>query len=177
MSFNPCFSGSYIMTLFICLEKLILTGFNPCFSGSYIMTHPQPLFRHPRQSFNPCFSGSYIMTGWRYCILYIRIRVSILVLVDLILWRGLTWRKWDILWVSILVLVDLILWHTPEKTKNYETLGFNPCFSGSYIMTIIPPKIIPSLFLCFNPCFSGSYIMTTTYNNLNSNEEKFQSLF
>ena len=36
--FNPCFSGSYIMTSIMDLVPLAVFGFNPCFSGSYIMT-------------------------------------------------------------------------------------------------------------------------------------------
>ena len=38
-SFNPCFGGSYIMTIKSKIYKKGYTSFNPCFGGSYIMTH------------------------------------------------------------------------------------------------------------------------------------------
>ena len=38
-SFNPCFSGSYIMTMYFSPQWPLTSGFNPCFSGSYIMTY------------------------------------------------------------------------------------------------------------------------------------------
>ena len=60
--------------------------FNPCFGGSYIMT---PKI-HPTQKpiplcFNPCFGGSYIMTDRDREGPHHHLKVSILVLVDLIL--------------------------------------------------------------------------------------------
>ena len=60
-------------------------SFNPCFSGSYIMTPGQNTHRLLDPCFNPCFSGSYIMT---VAAIFERLEggiVSILVLVDLIL--------------------------------------------------------------------------------------------
>ncbi len=37
-SFNPCFGGSYIMTLDENEQAIFDKSFNPCFGGSYIMT-------------------------------------------------------------------------------------------------------------------------------------------
>ncbi len=44
-----------------------------------------------------------------------------------------------------------------------SVLGFNPCFGGSYIVTVYPPQI-PTAGTCFNPCFGGSYIVTPCYH-------------
>ena len=109
--------------------------------------------------FNPCFGGSYIMTGMQYLLLTPRT-------------------------VSILVLVDLILWHLTLSGIMFVPLCFNPCFGGSYIMTcnswqritgnrcvsiLVLVDLILWLFIFyliffydyrFNPCFGGSYIMT-----------------
>ena len=45
------------------------------------------------------------------------------------LWEGMEAR------VSILVLVDLILWLNSTKHGKLVEEGFNPCFGGSYIVT------------------------------------------
>ena len=54
--------------------------------------------------------------------------------------------------------------------------SFNPCFSGSYIMTFKEVKR-QCLTRCFNPCFSGSYIMTKGQTATNLAIDGFQSLF
>ena len=84
LGFNPCFSGSYIMTFVHCLIERAQACFNPCFSGSYIMTFKGYIENERFIGFNPCFSGSYIMTVSSDCQI-IALIVSILVLVDLIL--------------------------------------------------------------------------------------------
>ena len=62
-SFNPCSSGSYIMTSDNFVDcPVYSTGFNPCSSGSYIMTEEKVVKIIKRECFNPCSSGSYIMT-------------------------------------------------------------------------------------------------------------------
>ena len=64
----------------------IRTGFNPCFGGSYIVTIKGDKPMKSPLSFNPCFGGSYIVTCDRKRNKDRQV-VSILVLVDLILWR------------------------------------------------------------------------------------------
>ncbi len=88
ISFNPCFGGSYIVTISkVTLKQQNQIRFNPCFGGSYIVTvrHERKargrikfqslfwwilycdcchfyLFLRLHLSFNPCFGGSYIVT-------------------------------------------------------------------------------------------------------------------
>ena len=83
--FNPCFSGSYIMTYEIATKCKCQIRFNPCFSGSYIMTITACSILDIQSGFNPCFSGSYIMTILFLLSHQVSCFVSILVLVDLIL--------------------------------------------------------------------------------------------
>ena len=71
---------------------------------------------------------------------------------DLILWLGEVAKAYESDEVSILVLVDLILW----------------------LKTAPMPGQLDSR---FNPCFSGSYIMTSEVENCWGKESKFQSLF
>ena len=59
--------------------------------------------------------------------------VSILVLVDLILWRTQNDKGYGGSIVSILVVVDLILWQDYYTEECMDCIGFNPCFGGSYI--------------------------------------------
>ena len=54
--------------------------------------------------------------------------------------------------------------------------SFNPCFSGSYIMTLMYNLLFHNL-MCFNPCFSGSYIMTLIPVDIPEISDLFQSLF
>ena len=111
------------------------------------------------------------------------ILVSILVLVDLILWLNSSFSISCSTIVSILVLVDLILWRLWFLFLIILFQCFNPCFGGSYIMTLflfqtekyflVSILVLVDLILwlyqgkkykCldggFNPCFGGSYIMT-----------------
>ena len=130
----------------------LIRGFNPCFGGSYIVTTilgAVGFYNFPFQS----------LFWW---ILYCdrdgqkddteKGPVSILVLVDLILWLGLT-----------LIAVSAIL-------------GFNPCFGGSYIVTYTSHHASGSVSR-FNPCFGGSYIVTIGITTVISFTAKFQSLF
>ena len=113
-SFNPCFGGSYIVTrpyvilyravdrfqslfwwILYCDELNCIKqnrnqwGFNPCFGGSYIVTYRgEEKLAEMQESFNPCFGGSYIVTMITSPTNTSSIVVSILVLVDLILWQG-----------------------------------------------------------------------------------------
>ena len=97
--FNPCFGGSYIVTSCTTNYFLLLLCFNPCFGGSYIVT---------LHTGSPCMSSQ---------------DVSILVLVDLILWPNKMDLGWWYDWVSILVLVDLILWQLCEtRSANFFDL-------------------------------------------------------
>ena len=114
LRFNPCFGGSYIVTgLPAWLATRLLFSFNPCFGGSYIVTLEWPcktylgyygfqsLFwwilycdKYARQNTYRRFVVFQSLFWW---ILYcdpanqwnseiIQANVSILVLVDLILW-------------------------------------------------------------------------------------------
>ena len=135
-------------------------GFNPCFGGSYIVTTLLKLCKFHYLKFQSLFWWilycDYTPNQLVLCFLV----VSILVLVDLILWHLLVCFLcvafvfqslfWWILYcdcfllpdilapfsVSILVLVDLILW--PFHLSNHYPLAlcFNPCFGGSYIVTL-----------------------------------------
>ncbi len=78
--------------------------------------------------------------------------------------------------VSILVLVDLILWHKFAAGLKYSIDSFNPCFGGSYIMTHTKWQGIWWI-NSFNPCFGGSYIMTVSMPDIMLKLFKFQSLF
>ena len=129
------------------------------------------------------------------------IRVSILVLVDLILWQcklygiitprskfqSLFWwilyydcshdipyKDWFL--VSILVLVDLILWRQNCPSRKGGLRSFNPCFGGSYIMTV-DQENIQKRARSFNPCFGGSYIMTSQQINSRFSEISFNPCF
>ena len=88
--------------------------------------------------------------------------VSILVLVDLILWQKIGWQGFLHRSVSILVLVDLILWPLHCLTLFYSWFCFNPCFGGSHIVTATSMGIIANQ-LSFNPCFGGSHIVTLSF--------------
>ena len=54
--------------------------------------------------------------------------------------------------------------------------SFNPCFSGSYIMTV-DDVVGYRKEVSFNPCFSGSYIMTISVVSDSTTSKMFQSLF
>ena len=60
--------------------------------------------------------------------------------------------------------------------KRSRRSYFNPCFSGSYIMTSVLRRIL-LITLNFNPCFSGSYIMTADIVGISRQYVQFQSLF
>ena len=164
--FNPCFGGSYIVTILtvsfsynICfnlvLVDLILDDYKELAEFKWDVF--QSLFcdlilwlvaNLSNRKVVPCFN----LFWWiLYCVfntemIFTLNYVSILVLVDLILWHG--WKgKWLVQWFQSLFwwilywlcikyidtkpgfnpcFGDLILWHTRRKQK-YETLGFNPC--------------------------------------------------
>ncbi len=85
--------------------------------------------------------------------------------------------------------------------RRTKLLSFNPCFGGSYIVTVttvtrlVTINKFQSLFwwilYCdhfttsltilfyfrFNPCFGGSYIVTITVEFARASTHKFQSLF
>ena len=183
-SFNPCFGGSYIVTLPQLNASDTKPGFNPCFGGSYIVTHPgenKELWNFGFQSlfwwilycdqvkswwFNESYSVSILVLVdlilWPSRLVTDdgRLPVSILVLVDLILWLNWICKRERRIWVSILVLVDLILW-----------LKFD---WSNWIRNIVSILVLVDLILwryglynyisiCigFNPCFGGSYIVTS----------------
>ena len=133
--FNPCFGGSYIVTVSIVLYIPYYSLFQSLFWWILYCDNVQFILVHfSFLSFNPCFGGSYIVT-WFLCFIllsgiafqslfwwilycdllnvfycFIVIIVSILVLVDLILWPFCFAITSLLYLVSILVLVDLILW-------------------------------------------------------------------
>ena len=102
--------------------------------------------------------------------------------------------------VSILVLVDLILWPSRHFATPFFFASFNPCFGGSHIVTVgwSPVKIVKNVSILvlvdlilwprswssnnlsspgFNPCFGGSHIVTNTAFTLIPLVSLFQSLF
>ena len=96
---------------------------------------------------------------------------------DLILWLY-RWKLYQLVQfsVSILVLVDLILWQISAWLKKIWEASFNPCFGGSYIVTDYTEKVFGE-YSGFNPCFGGSYIVTTPSSFPSRQLPKFQSLF
>ena len=136
-------------------------------------------------SFNPCFGGSYIMTrtfcGWGKC----RIIVSILVLVDLILWHyilDISWYRlswfqslfWWILYydprsrlmgVWPLNMFQSLFWWILYYDYNTSTCVSADTVFQSLFWWILYYDKVPLLedfsdLYSFNPCFGGSYIMT-----------------
>ena len=160
LSFNPCFGGSYIMTTVGHRYQVPFRMFQSLFWWILYYDHDESYPRKLVHEFQSLF-------WWilYYDSLYGRIiskdaGVSILVLVDLILWRKCwNYNIYKDYIVSILVLVDLILWQNVLNRKCHIILSFNPCFGGSYIMTTIGAMTGIALG-SFNPCFGGSYIMT-----------------
>ena len=177
IGFNPCFGGSYIMTYprsrlnsrtryvsILVLVDLILwrltrrsrqaqaAGFNPCFGGSYIMTHLENRIKPVETMFQSLFWWIlyYDSTTFSHTLTKIS--------------------------VSILVLVDLILWPSGTKPAKFGKACFNPCFGGSYIMTYLIFRSYLASF-CFNPCFGGSYIMTPDYDREQMIEQCFNPCF
>ena len=95
---------------------------------------------------------------------------------DLILWLEKLTGSELVREVSILVLVDLILWLIFSAPAFFISSGFNPCFGGSYIVTIkLQTKVKQDR--GFNPCFGGSYIVTGKLHRWLSGGYRFQSLF
>ena len=78
--------------------------------------------------------------------------------------------------VSILVLVDLILWRHPLIVWSFNLLSFNPCFGGSYIMTAFAGKNEWSTYK-FQSLFWWILYYDTIYHIMYYNRDKFQSLF
>ena len=127
--------------------------------------------------------------------------VSILVLVDLILWRqsfsyNLTtvWSfnpcfggshivtMYNILNIDLGGVFQSLFWWISYCDKNnllslsLKAGGFNPCFGGSHIVTFCVSNPI-EFDGCFNPCFGGSHIVTETVFYDNEGLKMFQSLF
>ena len=113
----------------------------------------QDLSHSVDECFNPCFNGYYTSTVWRKWILY------------------------SFRWVSILVLMDITLLQKQEKVSKIIGACFNPCFNGYYTSTVISESDLHSNVLRFNPCFNGYYTSTPSKEQLEREEEKFQSLF
>ena len=78
--------------------------------------------------------------------------------------------------VSILVLVDLILWPGLGSFMRMLPDSFNPCFGGSYIVTRWKTPF-PGQKLRFNPCFGGSYIVTKLLKNVTNAVQSFNPCF
>ena len=124
------------MTIDLTKKKVEIIGFQSLF---WWILYCDPIQyyinKKNRASFNPCFGGSYIVTSSNFLPPFIASFVSILVLVDLILWHPHHNRREKNILVSILVLVDLILWLHLHTTRKNILGCFNPCFGGSYIVT------------------------------------------
>ena len=66
-SFNPCFSGFRIATMFFPAAHIFHFSFNPCFSGFRIATTSFVYSFDCPSCFNPCFSGFRIATSqWKF---------------------------------------------------------------------------------------------------------------
>ena len=78
--------------------------------------------------------------------------------------------------VSILVLVDFALRRSQAMLPQIQTIGFNPCFSGFRIATMLHSMLMV-VYMCFNPCFSGFRIATCGEGWVTSKLIVFQSLF
>ena len=63
------------------------------------------------------------------------------------------------------------------STLLYGTICFNPCFGGSYIVTVPFPNFRFLSGLCFNPCFGGSYIVTISAEILDIEMRCFNPCF
>ena len=63
LRFNPCFNGTYSLTLQHQPLTVNSFCFNPCFNGTYSLTDYKFLedLRYYK-SFNPCFNGTYSLT-------------------------------------------------------------------------------------------------------------------
>ena len=152
-------------------------------------------------SFNPCFSGYWILTmSFENSNVLLIVNVSILVLVDIEFWPLQALQAYSYFLVSILVLVDIEFWHFQgcasshlelvsilvlvdiefwqrrEGTFTLRDEGFNPCFSGYWILTVWIHRESGN-HACFNPCFSGYWILTCKWSYSWWKSSMFQSLF
>ena len=73
--------------------------------------------------------------------------------------------------------MDITLLQKQEKVSKIIGACFNPCFNGYYTSTVISESDLHSNVLRFNPCFNGYYTSTPSKEQLEREEEKFQSLF
>ncbi len=102
--------------------------FNPCFGGSYIMTLINLTNNYPCHKFQSLFWWIlYYDRAWEMQEV-VRDVVSILVLVDLILWRQNSICRMSNDIVSILVLVDLILWLACSSSVVVLIFSFQSLF-------------------------------------------------
>ena len=109
--------------------------FNPCFGGSYIVT----------ETYKPLTSDGSAFQSLFWWILYCDLQ-SELYKSFVTMFQSLFW------WILYCDNHKLI---TIAKNLN----GFNPCFGGSYIVTLgVATPILRQG--SFNPCFGGSYIVT-----------------
>ena len=53
------------------------------------------------------------------------------------------------------------------------TLCFNPCFNGTYSLTVAYNIIEKDINVCFNPCFNGNYSLTDVIKLVENQEGVF----
>ena len=62
-SFNPCFNGTYSLTVVVFQLEVMHYSFNPCFNGTYSLTIKAENDKDGNKiCFNPCFNGTYSLT-------------------------------------------------------------------------------------------------------------------
>ena len=140
------------MTLIILLIKSKPLCFNPCFGGSYIVTSKFDGSNYGKPLFQSLF-------WWiLYCDLFM-----LFLFFFIFLFQSLFW------WILYCDFFNVI-----DRLKKYDS--FNPCFGGSYIVTICNMIVIYH-YMGFNPCFGGSYIVTQGCLPCYMVLSEFQSLF
>ena len=138
-------------------------GFNPCSGGSIALGRVS----HPSDSQG--WHTFQSLFWWKYCPGPIRfnfqvrgdVKVSILVLVEVLPWASSASLPDAVQWVSILVLVEVLPW---------ESCGCWAFFSLCVVSILVLVEVLPWAWIypsgllgsCFNPCSGGSIALGVT---------------
>ena len=109
---NPCFCGTYLLRnskggLIMATQKSL----NPCFCGTYLLSYQKSTMMVFWYCLNPCFCGTYLLSFLCLKNRYKKLKVLILVFVELTFWEEEMDDKLNYLGeVLILVFVELTFW-------------------------------------------------------------------
>ena len=181
-------------------DRKLHYSFNPCYDGFVILTIWRPVLLVLCHSFNPCYDGFVILTKRIIDFCVIGYSVSILVMMDLSFWHPIQYelrrdvRGFNPCYDGFVILTLILFCIGAIRT------GFNPCYDGFVILThtklhlalvyLLFQSLLwwichfdtdanlegTNLYSGFNPCYDGFVILTRQINSTDTGALWFQSL-